>query len=463
MKMVLLAILMLFLVVLATGESSSAGSPHPDASDSSNPTEDVEFSEDETPGVKKVWVSVFQQDNPDVEAVVKLAAEAPPLPEPKEPVIRVKTVDELYKANRTCRPGTTILLASGVYKLPQSLVIRTDRISLRGAGGDREKVILDRQGGAEAVILAGADDVLIADLTIRNCARMGVTVKGEHDTQRTRIYNVKFHNIWVRGVKGTHPAGRSTHYPGKGGKTKLPDERFLETRPTGGAIRYCLFVNDHRKTNARDGFGGNYVGGIDMMGLKDWTISDNVFIGIRGRTGIGRGAIFVWVHSEDVVAERNIIVNCDRGICFGNPSGGDLHMTRGMARNNFVVAGMRRAVELVRTRDCRVEYNTIYSPLGSSALAVHFFQGAEGARFCNNIVHGRVNLEKGVVHTHNLVGDCSGWFVDPSIGDLHLTPAASDAFDAARPLDDVTEDIDRRRRNPHPDIGAAEYTSPSTE
>lgn len=457
MRIALAAVLVLALDVELTGQSAPTTGPSTTAAATSRPSGRRRRAASGTADGRQVRTRVFRQENPDVAAVVKLAAKAPRLPAPKEPVIRVKTAHELYEANRTCPPGTTILLEDGLYKLRRTVVIRTDGVCLRGASGDREKVILDRQGGSEGVMLAGADDVLVADLTIRNCARMGVDVKGENDTQRTRIYNVKFHNIFVRAVKGTHPAGRSTHPPGRGDNTNLPDARFFRTRPTGGSIRYCLFVNDHRKTNARDGFGGNYVGGIDMMGLKNWTISDNVFVGIRGRTGGGRGAIFVWVHSEDVTVERNIIVNCDRGICFGNPSGAALHMTRGVARNNFIVAGVRRAFEIVRTRDTRVDHNTVYDPMGTSALAVHFFQGAEGDQFRNNIVHGRVNLQKGVVSSNNFIGDCAGWFVNPTLGDLHLTPAARAAFGAARPLADVTEDFDRRRRKAAPDLGAAEY------
>jgi hypothetical protein len=411
---------------------------------------------------QQAWNRVSRQENPDVAAVVRLAAKAPRLPEPKEPFIRVKTAEGLYEANRTCGPGTTILLEEGLYKLSQTVVIRTDGVCLRGASGDREKVILDRQGGAEGVVLAGADDVLVADLSIRNCARMGVDVKGENDTQRTRIHNVKFNNIFVRSIKGTHPAGKSTHPPGEGDNANLPDAQFFKTRPTGGSIRYCLFVNDQRKANANDGFGGDYVGGIDMMGLKDWTIADNVFVGIRGRNGGGRGAIFVWVHSEDVTAERNIIINCDNGICFGNPSGAILHMTRGVARNNFIVTGVRRGFEIVRTVDTKVYNNTVYDPMGTSALAVHFFQGAKGDEFHSNIVHGRVNFQEGVTSANNFIGDCAGWFVNPAIGDLHLTPAARAAFGSARPLADVTQDFDRHKRKATPDLGAAEYADRPT-
>ncbi len=44
---------------------------------------------------------------------------------------------------------------------------------------------------------------------------------------------------------------------------------------------------------------------------------DNVFWGIRGRTGEARGAIFLWMDSRDCSrVERNVIVAHDSGICW---------------------------------------------------------------------------------------------------------------------------------------------------
>jgi hypothetical protein len=133
-------------------------------------------------------------------------------------------------------------------------------------------------------------------------------------------------------------------------------------------------------------------------------------------------------------------------------------MTRGIARNNFIVTGVRRGFELVRTADTKVYHNTVYDPMGTSALAVHFFQGAKGDEFFNNVVHGRVNLQAGVASADNFLGDCAGWFVNPPVGDLHLTPAARAAFGQARALSDATGDFDRHKRKPAGDLGAAEYS-----
>ena len=371
----------------------------------------------------------FNAPNPDVAAVLKIAAKAPPLPAPQEPLLRVKTAEELYRAVHTCAPNTTILLAEGVYPLHQALVVRTDGVQLRGESGDREKVILD--GGNRditLVMLMGADDVLVADLTLRNSGVHGLDIKGDNDTQRTRVYNVKFQNIWERAIKGTHPK-RTAGFEGS------PDDpECRATRPVGGSIRYCLFVNDARKSR-NDWAGGDYIAGIDMMWLKNWVIADNVFIGIRGKNGLGRGAIFIWVHSEDVTAERNVIINCDRGICFGNPSGDRPHMTRGVIQNNFIVGGATEAIEIIRTLDTRVCHNTIWATRPEYPDEVQFLQGSEGGEFVNNLVHGQVSIEYGVLNEGNQVGDLTGWFVNPEVCDLHLTEKGKKALKAGAPLD----------------------------
>src|SRR5688572_9008127 len=91
-----------------------------------------------------------------------------------------------------------------------------------------------------------------------------------------------------------------------------------------------------------------------MMALENWTFSDNVFRNIKGRNGGGRVAIFIWVRSRQIVVERNLIVNCDCGIAFGNPGqsivnrfGEDaIYVIDGTTCNNFIVGGPDCGIEL---------------------------------------------------------------------------------------------------------------------
>lgn len=397
------------------------------------------------------------RSNSDIDSILKVAAKASALPKPSGPVVRVRTTEELKNAIATVKDGTTILLADGVYRTDSLLLQDRAKVIIRSESGDRDKVILDGEGMAVpgkrhwALALHGTPDFTIADITMRNFD-YGVYIFGDGAVHRPLVRNMKFHNIWIRGVKGTHARRVWDHGMGD----DIPLEQTQKVRPRDGRIEYCLFVNDHPKTNRQDGFDGDYISGIDMMWLKNWTIADNVFIDIRGANGGGRGAIFIWVDSEDVVAERNVIVNCDRGIAFGNPSGDFPCMTRGIARNNFIVAGARQAIEFHRTDDTVACNNTIVGRDPSYERTVEFLAGNRGARFVNNLVHGRMLMRNGVEQQANIVADLAGWFVNPAAGDLHLTDKAAPALGKALPLPEVREDFDRKPRKAAPDAGAAE-------
>ena len=382
-----------------------------------------------------------------VEAILKVAAKAPPLPKPTGKVVRVADAPALRKAVASAKPGPTILLADGRYKVDR-LRIRQDRLSLRGASGNRDKVILDGGGKlTRIVIVESGKDLLFADLTVANSKEYGIFFYGDAGAHRLRVYNVKFLNCLTRGLKGTDAAkvrDSWTH--------KHPPEKERQLRPIGGQVRYCLFVND-RASPRLDLYGGDYIGGIDIMSAKDWTVADNVFVDIRGQRGGGRGAIFFWVNGENVVAERNIIINCDRGICFGNPSGKGPHMTGGIVRNNFIVAGRSEAIEICKTRNTAVYNNTVFCAKPTQR-AVHFQRGNASGRFFNNLVRGEAVVPKEVTAEGNLTGSFDGWFVNPAVGDLHLTGKAKAALGKARPLKEVAEDFDRQKRRAASDVGA---------
>lgn len=396
---------------------------------------------------------VFSDVNPDVAAVVALARKAPALPGPTGKVVRVTTAEELKKALAEVADHSTVLLAEGTYHIGD-LEVRHNitGVSIRGESGDRGKVAIDCQDKFRmGIILRGAKQVCIADLTIRN-TKYGVFFYGDSDVDGLTIRNVKFHNIWVRGIKGTHPCRI-----GDSPDNLYSREQAGKIRPRNGRVQYCLFVNDHRKRDTEDGFHGNYISGMDMMMLKDWTIADNVFVGIRGYGGGGRGAIFIWVESEDVVAERNIIVNCDRGIAFGNPSSVPPHMTRGIARNNFIVGGSIQAMEFHQAVDSIACHNTLYASNFDNRWHVQVGTGSRNIRFHNNLVHGRVRFqEEGVEQKGSIIGDLSGWFVDPAIGDLHLADRAAAAIGKGVPLTEVKEDFDGQPRGKTPTAGADE-------
>ena len=63
-------------------------------------------------------------------------------------------------------------------------------------------------------------------------------------------------------------------------------------------------------------------------------------------------------------------------------------------------------------------------------------------------------MPKEVTAEGNLTGRFDGWFVNPAVGDLHLTGKAKAALGKARPLKEVAEDFDRQKRRAASDVGA---------
>ena len=382
---------------------------------------------------------------------------APPLPKPKGQVIRAANVKELLQAAKDVQPGGTILLADGLYQMPTWLTIKTDNVTLRGQSGVRERVVLDgskvRRG--ELVIVSRCKGVTLADFTIQNVRWNGFKIDSHRGTQKVTIYNCIIHNIWQRGVKGVG----------------VPKKDGVQQYIRDCRIQYCLFYNDRPKRDSDDpekpfrGFRINYIAGIDIMNTKDWVISDNVFVGIRGKDW-GRGAIFVWVDSHGVIIERNIIIDCDGGIALGNSSGRDrvpAHCTGGIVRNNFVTRGPQAGIKATHTKNCKILNNTIHEPRSRLRRLIRLVHSNDGLLVANNLLSGpsgpaRYKTQGQITLKNNLILDATVCFVDPKNGDLHVKGPLPEAAGKALPLEDVSHDIDRTPRGEKPDIGAHQFT-----
>ena len=377
---------------------------------------------------------------------------APALPQPGGDVIRVADTGELLAAVDRVGPGGTILLADGEYKLPRVIVLKGKReLTIRSAAGDPAKVTLRGKGwdsnakGDDIIHIGQCDAVTIAGLTFADSRSYGVKVEAENAPKNVHIYNCRFRDIGVRAIKGS--AGQDPN-----------------TRAVKGSVRYCAFENT--KVPPADWlYGGDYISAIDMMALEDWTFSDNVFRNIKGRNGGGRAAIFIWVRSRRVTVERNLIVDCDRGIAFGNPgqstanrAGEQLaYVTDGMIRNNFIAGGADCGIELWHAEKIKVYNNSIWRPERNWARGIRIGTGTSDAEIANNLVHGEIRLEGGKAELrNNLARRLDGYFVDPGSGNLALTSTVNGAIDQGVSLPEVSDDIRGRARKGRPDLGAWE-------
>ncbi len=203
-----------------------------------------------------------------------------------------------------------------------------------------------------------------------------------------------------------------------------------------------------------------------MMALEDWIFSDNIFRNIKGRNGGGRAAIFIWVRSRRVVVERNLMVDCDRGVAFGNPGESTANLageepayvSDGVIRNNFIAGGADCGIELWHSEGIKVCNNTIWRPERNWSRGIRIGRGTSHTDVVNNVVHGEIRLEGGEAQVRqNLAGRLDGYFVDVASGNLALTQAATGAIDKALSLPEVTDDIRGQRRPGRPDLGAWEF------
>jgi parallel beta-helix repeat protein len=288
---------------------------------------------------------------------------------------------------------------------------------------------------------------------VQNVQWNGIKINSETGVQRLNIYHCLLHNIWQRFVKGV----------------KVPEKDRDTIRPSGFHIQYCLFYNDRPKQFSDDeadtdqNFHGNYIGGIDAMYPRDWTISDNVFIGIHGKTREARGAVFLWHDVRNCVIERNIVIDCDSGICLGNsfrPEDITIHCTGCIVRNNFITRAHENGIYADYTRDCKILNNTIWDPESQLGRLIRLVHDNDGMVVANNLVCGppvRIESQSKILFRNNVEKDVSSELVNPTAGNLRLTERAVEAIDKAAPLPEVRDDIDHAPRGQKPDVGAHEF------
>ena len=186
-----------------------------------------------------------------------------------------------------------------------------------------------------------------------------------------------------------------------------------------------------------------------------------MFVGIHGRTGEARGAVFLWQDSRDCVVERNMIIDCDTGICLGNSSRGrfPIHCTGCTVRNNFVTRAPENGILADYTRDCKILHNTIHDPTSRLQRLIRLVHDNDGLVVANNLLSGppmRIETASKVLFRNNLiVKDLTGDFVDAAGGNLHLKIRLPDA-ESVEPLPEVPDDIDRQARGERTTAGADE-------
>jgi len=379
-----------------------------------------------------------------LQAGENLLPQAPLLPNPAGRVVRVADINALRQAVEHAQDGDTILLADGTYVCDKWIWIRNKKnLTLRGASNDPAKAILRGKGFAgggdddDIIWLDKSENVTFAYLTFTETPAYGLKINAEGDPRNIKVYNCHFRDIGVRGIKGT--------------RGDIPSARVH-----GGEVRYCYFENT-KVPSAEKLDSGNYITSIDMMRLENWTFADNVFKNIKGRTGMGRGAIFIWVESKGLTIERNLFVDCDRGVCIGNPSN-SLPTESVICRNNvFTTTSPDSQIEISAGFGVKVYNNTVFKkePKGRGIRVVAGITSKD-IEIANNICNGDIELN-GAKAENNYAGALEGYFADPNGCNFRLTALAVGAINKGLPFPEVKADFDGCARDATPDIGACEF------
>lgn len=388
-----------------------------------------------------------------------------PLPPATGSIIDVdpSMADQLPELVRNAVAGATLLLADGTYTMTapdegnRRLQFLNPDVTMRSASGNRDAVVLDGEYLTNEMIFIAAENITIADMTITRAVDHPIHVTGSGGgTDNTLLYNLRIIDGGEQFVKVNSDG--NGNYADNG----VLACSHLELTPTG-------------RTMVEPDPGGCYTGGIDAHSAWGWAIRDNTFVDIYCDNGsLAEHAIHFWSGSRDTLVERNIILDCARGIGFGlvengteriypddpYPGIGYIGHYDGIIRNNIIhaiIPYFDTGIELAQARGAIAVHNTIVQPdTAYSSIDYRFANTDVTVR--NNIVRN-ITVRNGAVGTveYNLETASPDLFVDVGNRDLHLVPSAAEAIDQGIPVPEAGLDIDGQRHdNGPPDLGADE-------
>lgn len=371
-----------------------------------------------------------------------------PLP-PSNPAttINVSTVTQLISAVNNLRTGQTINIAAGTYNLSGA----TDGLyipagitdwSIRGATGKQGDVVI-RGGGMSGAVRFGfwigaSPRGTIADLTIDGVRQHGI------------IANAGAHNLLVHGVRIVDSG-----------------DQFIKSNPNAsglgnnnGVVEYSTF--EYRTTD-----NDNYTNGVDVHGGDGWIVRYNLFKNILSPAGQGLAgpAVLMWEKSKNSSIEGNTFINVARGVALGlvDQTGAYDHQGGSIQNNMFyrdpgLASAVDVAIYLGDSPSTKIYHNTVLTR-GTYPNAIEYrFASTSGVEIKNNLTDAAIVARDGAsaTVTGNITTASLGYFVNPSMGDLHLVAGAY-PINRGLPITGFTLDEDGQIRDGLLDVGADEY------
>src|SRR5262245_12063411 len=222
-----------------------------------------------------------------------------PLPAPTGNVMEVppSQTSQLPGILLAAQAGDTILLEDGTYLLDgATLQLSAPGMSLRSKSGNRDAVLLDGNWASAELIAISASDVTVADLTVARAYHHPVHVyPGAADVTATLLYNLYVLDPGQHAIKINANRAQTL---------------FVDDGPVACSR---IELTDDGRAHVQ----GCYTGGIDAHRARGFRIYDNTIIGFWCQSGLSEHGIHLWTGSRDTLIERNIILDCARGIGLG--------------------------------------------------------------------------------------------------------------------------------------------------
>lgn len=353
----------------------------------------------------------------------------------EDSTIIVHNISELNQAEIKAREGNiTILVDDGVYELSDQFMVRGNNVTVKSLNGNPDAVIIKGKGvdgSVPHVFSVYADNFTLEDVTIGWVHNHGIQIHAELDADYPVIRNVHIRDTREQMIK---VSGSNT----------------VDSFSDGGIVENCTF-------SYTEGIAPQwYVGGVDAHKAKNWTIRNNRFEDIKSpEDRLTEGAIHFWSDSLGTLIEKNVIIDCDRGILLGLDSS---HHYDGIIRNNFIHSTRDTGIYLANSHNTKVYNNTIFIDSDYPNAIEYRFEPTD-AYILNNLSNRSITSRNGgtATVTTNITDAVNTWFVDLSSGDLHLKEAISSVIDKGTNIPELTEDIDGDiRESGAIDIGADE-------
>jgi hypothetical protein len=335
----------------------------------------------------------------------------------------------------------TILLLDGTYSLNGTLNVTAPNVTIASQSGVRENVVIQGDAMSDTarvgnVIRVAARNFSLSGVTLQKSGFHLIQIAGETGAHAPVIRNCILRDAYQQMIKiSNDPAARGVS-------------------SDNGLVENCLF-------EYTAGIGPQfYIGGIDAHASKNWIIRNNTFRNIISPSrSVAEFAIHFWDGSANNTVEKNLILNCDRGIGFGLDGKAN---TGGTIRNNMIYHAANAGrfadtgIALTESPGTQVYNNTIVMDNGYPWAIEYRFASTRGVLIVNNLTNKQIVGRDGASGTvgKNVTNALGSWFVRPASGDLHLASAIGSVVGAGQIVAGLSDDFDSQPRPASVDVGA---------